>query len=74
MFCELKYTDAAKATLVETGFKKEYGARPLKDTIEDRIATPLSEKIIGGEIGKGMTVLVDWLEDQQTFDWQIENN
>ncbi|MCB0657857.1 MAG: ATP-dependent Clp protease ATP-binding subunit [Saprospiraceae bacterium] len=71
---ELRFTDAARATLVETGFKKEYGARPLKDTIEERIATPLSEKLIGGEISKGMLITVDWLKDKQQFDWQIEKS
>lgn len=69
---ELEYTDAARASLVKTGFKREYGARPLKDTIEERIATPLSEKIISEEVKKGMKVKVDWLEDQQRFAWEIE--
>ena len=69
---QIDYSDAAKATLVETGFKKLYGARPLKDTIEERIATPLSEKIISGEIPKGSKVKVDWISAENTFKWQVE--
>jgi ATP-dependent Clp protease ATP-binding subunit ClpB len=57
--------------LVESGFSPMYGARPLKDTIEERVATPLSEKIIGGEIEKGSTVTVDWDEEAKEFKWEI---
>lgn len=71
---QLSYTEAAKATLVETGFKKEYGARPLKDTIEERIATPLSEKIISGEITKGTKVTVDWVATENKFIWEMDEN
>lgn len=65
------YTDEAKKTLVASGFSKLYGARPLKDTIEERIATPLSEKIISGEIEKGASLAVDWDEAAQVFRWAI---
>ena len=65
------YTEGAKKTLVESGFSPMYGARPLKDTIEERIATPLSDKIIGGDIEKGSTVTVDWDEETKQFSWDI---
>ena len=63
------YTEAAKKTLVESGFSPIYGARPLKDTIEERVATPLSDKIISGEIAKGSKVDVDWNETEKKFEW-----
>jgi len=66
------YTEAAKKTLVASGFSEDYGARPLKDTIEERIATPLSEKIISGEIGKGTAVEVDWDAAAKKFIWNIK--
>ena len=66
------YTDAAKDTLIESGFSEDYGARPLKDTIEERIATPLSEKIISGEIGKGAVVEADWNAAGNKFIWTIK--
>lgn len=70
---QFDYTEAAKKTLVESGFSPMYGARPLKDTIEERIATPLSDKLIGGEIEKGSTVTVDWDETEKQFNWMIQN-
>jgi ATP-dependent Clp protease ATP-binding subunit ClpB len=66
------YSENAKKTLVESGFSAIYGARPLKDTIEERIATPLSDKIISGEIEKGSTVEVDWDEAGKAFLWNIQ--
>lgn len=66
-----EWTDLAKKELVQTGFSPTFGARPLKDTIEDRIATPLSDKIIGGEVGKDARVAVDWDEKKGTFVWTI---
>ena len=66
---QFEYSEATKKTLVASGFSKTYGARPLKDTIEERIATPLSEQMISGQVRKGDTVEVDWDEAQQTFNW-----
>ncbi len=65
------YTEATKETLIDSGFSEIYGARPLKDTIEERLATPLSEKIIGQEIGKGTSLTVDWDAKKKTFIWNI---
>ncbi|MBK8492218.1 MAG: ATP-dependent Clp protease ATP-binding subunit [Saprospirales bacterium] len=68
---QFEWTDAAKKELVRTGFSPQYGARPLKDTIEERIATPMSDKIIGGEIEKGAKVKVDWDKKKESFLWEI---
>ncbi len=68
-----EYTDKVKDTLTKSGFSPKYGARPLKDTIEERIATPFSDKIIAGDIAKGTKVLLDWDEEKQDFIWNIAN-
>lgn len=70
----LEWTEAAKKELVNSGFSPVYGARPLKDTIEDRIATPLSDKIIGGDVPKNATVKVDWNSENTRFDWQVSSS
>jgi C-terminal, D2-small domain, of ClpB protein len=59
--------------LVSSGFSPIYGARPLKDTIEERIATPMSDKIIDGEIKKGSSVEVDWDKKKATFLWNTND-
>ena len=45
--------------LVEKGYDQNYGARPLKRTIQKYIEDPLSEKILLGELGRGDEIEVD---------------
>lgn len=44
----LSVTDKAKQYLVKTGYSAEYGARPLKRTIQQEILDPLALKIVEG--------------------------
>jgi ATP-dependent Clp protease ATP-binding subunit ClpB len=52
-------TDAALDLLAEAGFDPEFGARPLKRTLQRLVQDPLAEKILSGEVGDGDTVAVD---------------
>ena len=63
----LELTDAAKAALVKEGYDPVYGARPLKRTIERRVANPLSRRILGGEFAEGDTALVDFADGEYAF-------
>jgi ATP-dependent Clp protease ATP-binding subunit ClpB len=49
--------DKAKVFLAEKGYDPVYGARPLKRTIQRELETPLSRKIIAGEVKEGSKVL-----------------
>jgi ATP-dependent Clp protease ATP-binding subunit ClpB len=64
---ELELTDAARAFLAETGYAPEYGARPLKRAIQRELETPLSRKILAGEVKDNSTVLVGVENDHLTF-------
>jgi ATP-dependent Clp protease ATP-binding subunit ClpB len=55
----LEVTDAAKRWLAERGYEPEFGARPLKRLLQQRILEPLSRGILAGEFGRGDTVVVD---------------
>jgi len=55
---ELKVTNEAKDLLARKGYDRTFGARPLKRTIQRLIETPLSSKLINGEIKEG-EVLID---------------
>ena len=68
---EFTWDENAKKQLIKIGFSPMYGARPLKDTIEERIATPMSDKIIGGEITKGAKVALAWNLKNEKFNWII---
>ncbi|GBD12899.1 Chaperone protein ClpB [bacterium HR24] len=64
----LELTEEAKAALVREGYDPQFGARPLRRTIERRIANPLSLKILAGEFQEGDTVLVDYREGEYVFE------
>jgi ATP-dependent Clp protease ATP-binding subunit ClpB len=55
----LAVTDAAKKTLGEEGYDPQYGARPLKRVIQQRVENPLAGRILAGDFADGDTVRVD---------------
>ena len=55
----LQFTDRAVQALADDGYDKNFGARPLKRTIQRKVEDALAEKILLGEINKGDKVLVD---------------
>ena len=54
----LTATPAALSALADQGFDAEFGARPLRRVIQQRIEDPLSDRVLGGEFQNGDTVLV----------------
>jgi ATP-dependent Clp protease ATP-binding subunit ClpB len=52
-------TEAAVTLLVRAGFDPQYGARPLKRTIQKMIETPLARLLVAGTVHDGQTVAVD---------------
>ena len=62
----IELTQEAKSFLIEKGFDKQFGARPLKRTIQRFLEDPLAEEIIRGSYRKGgkvrATAKVDHLE------------
>ena len=62
---EVKLTPAAVDFLVDKGYDQNFGARPLKRSIQRYIEDPLSEKILLGEFGRGDEIEVDVSEDKE---------
>jgi ATP-dependent Clp protease ATP-binding subunit ClpC len=62
---ELVLTDEAKDFLIAKGYNPDYGARPLRRSIENHIEDPLSEEILRGSFkGKGtITVVLEGTDD-----------
>jgi ATP-dependent Clp protease ATP-binding subunit ClpC len=52
-------TDAAKDKLGEEGFDKQFGARPLRRVITNRIEDQLSEELLRGKFKRGDSVEID---------------
>ena len=55
----LLVTEEAKAAMVEQGFDKVYGARPLRRVIQTEIEDPLSEELLRTEFAIGDLVTID---------------
>ncbi len=55
----LTTTEAAKRLLASAGFDPQFGARPLKRTIQRLVVDPLTEKLLAGEIRDGSEVRID---------------
>jgi ATP-dependent Clp protease ATP-binding subunit ClpB len=63
----LGVTAAATAALASEGYDPQFGARPLKRVIQQRIENALAGKILAGEIGDGASVRVDYQGKSFTF-------
>ena len=53
-------TEEAKKFIIEKGTNVEYGARPLRRTVERLLEDVLSEKLLRGDISIGDKVIVDY--------------
>jgi ATP-dependent Clp protease ATP-binding subunit ClpC len=62
---EVKLTPAAVEFLVEHGYDQNFGARPLKRSIQRYIEDPLSERILMGDFGRGDEIEVDVAPDRE---------
>jgi len=69
---KVELTEAAKSALAKRGYVPEFGARPLKRTIQRDIETPLSVKILEGSVREGDTVVVDYNEEKGEFTFKVE--
>ncbi len=56
---EFEITDGAVDWLVDTGFAPEFGARPLRRTIQKELDNKLSNLLLAGTLSGGDTVRVD---------------
>jgi ATP-dependent Clp protease ATP-binding subunit ClpB len=55
---QLKSTDEARKLLAQAGYDPQFGARPLRRTIQRLVVDPLTTRLLAGEIRDGSTVTV----------------
>lgn len=63
----LDATSEAISYLAEKGFQPEYGARPVKRTIQKEVLNKLSKEILSGEVTTESVILIDTFEDALVF-------
>jgi ATP-dependent Clp protease ATP-binding subunit ClpB len=68
---QLEVTEAAREYLAEVGYDPDFGARPLKRTIQRELQDPLALKILSGEFHEGETIKVDRGDDGLTFNIDV---
>ncbi|HJS19587.1 MAG TPA: NDP-hexose 4-ketoreductase, partial [Anaerolineales bacterium] len=54
----LTATPEALAALADLGYDSEFGARPLRRVIQQKVEDPLSDKLLGGEFQNGDAIEV----------------
>ncbi len=60
----LVLTDASKEFLIKHGSDLDYGARPLRRALEQRVEDPLAEEILRGAFEGSNTIVVDAIKDE----------
>src|SRR3712207_845702 len=65
---EVEFTEAAVELLAEEGFDPEFGARPLRRTIQRRVDNDLSRMVLDGSLNPGDKVVVGAEESKLTFE------
>jgi ATP-dependent Clp protease ATP-binding subunit ClpB len=69
----LTLSDQAKRHLVKVGYDPNYGARPLKRTIQKELETPLGRKILAGEINDGDAIDVGFDDVRGELTFNVES-
>ncbi|MEU7298101.1 ATP-dependent Clp protease ATP-binding subunit [Streptomyces exfoliatus] len=59
----LEVTEAAKKLLVAHGYQPEFGARPLRRTIQTELDNRIASLLLGGEAEPGDTLVADVVDD-----------
>jgi ATP-dependent Clp protease ATP-binding subunit ClpC len=60
----LNATSEALSKLAELGYDPEFGARPLRRVIQQKVEDPLSDSLLSGDFEDGDTILVELENDE----------
>ena len=67
----MQFTDEAISYLSQQGYDIHYGARPLKRVIQREVLSPLSKKILSGDIKSKGALILDNFDNRLVFRTQI---
>jgi ATP-dependent Clp protease ATP-binding subunit ClpC len=66
---KVELTSSAQKWLSKEGFDPDFGARPLKRTLQKFVESPLSVKLLSGDFKEGDKVLVDLDEKEEELEF-----
>ena len=67
---EIVLSDEAKEHLASEGYDKEFGARPLRRSIQRLLEDPLSEELLQGKYKAGSTIIISLNKDEGTLEFE----
>jgi ATP-dependent Clp protease ATP-binding subunit ClpC len=67
MEVNMTISDSAMDLIIDKGYDKAYGARPLKRVIQRYIEDKLSEEILRGNLKAGGNIIVDAIDGEFVF-------
>ena len=67
---KVELTDTARKWLAKEGFDSNFGARPLKRTLQKYVESPLSVQLLSGDFKENDSVLVDLDEEKQELEFK----
>jgi ATP-dependent Clp protease ATP-binding subunit ClpC len=69
---ELHMTEPARQWAAQKGFDPQYGARPLRRTLQRYVENPLSVRLLKGDFRPGDSVVIDVHNGELVFDRHME--
>ncbi|MDN3643821.1 ATP-dependent Clp protease ATP-binding subunit [Lutimonas halocynthiae] len=71
---QLKLSDEAKDFIVDKGFDRQYGARPLKRAIQKYVEDALAEEIVNSNLNENDTIYLDLDKDKNELKIKIDKH
>ena len=68
----LKLTKRAKEFIVEKGFDKKYGARPLSRAIQKYLEDLIAEEIVSNRLNEGDAIEIDHIKDEAQLSLKVK--
>ncbi|RKY53799.1 MAG: ATP-dependent Clp protease ATP-binding subunit [Candidatus Neomarinimicrobiota bacterium] len=60
--------EEAKEYILQKGYKPEFGARPIRRTLQELVENPIAEELLRGNISKGLPILVRVKDNKLVFE------
>ena len=67
---EIVLSDEAKEFLATEGYDREFGARPLRRSIQRLLEDPLSEELLQGKYKAGSTIIISLNTEENTLEFE----
>ncbi len=70
----VKIEDSAKELLIEHGYDPQYGARPMRRSVEKHLEDPLAEHLLRGDVKDGDRVTISTDKDGKNLKFKVDES